>query len=125
MQPDGANDFVDIGGGSQWIIDDFCRASDLSIDAVLGFYFLRLMMNQDAKFAFLFARAAADDEQRDPLGEGPGDGVHHIMSAGAVSDTDHTDPTFRPSVAIGGKADPGLMGEGHDLEPSMPAELEK
>jgi len=49
MQPDGANDFVDIRGGSQWIIDDCGRACDLSINPVLGFCFLRLVVNQNAK----------------------------------------------------------------------------
>jgi len=59
MQPDRANDFIDIRGGSQWIIDDFCRACDLSINPVLGFYFLRLVVNQNAELPFFFARPAA------------------------------------------------------------------
>ena len=58
------------------------------------------------------ARPAADDEDRNVLGVGPGDGIHHVVAAGAVGDAHDPDAPGGTSVPVRREADARLVREG-------------
>src|SRR5712692_712079 len=60
-------------------IEEHARsARNLAIDAMLGFDFARLMMDQRAELALLLAGAARENQQWHPLRERSRDGIHHV-----------------------------------------------
>src|SRR6266481_1004397 len=96
------------------VVEDARGAGELVVDAELRVDLLGLMMDQLPELALLLARPAAHDEDRHPLRERAGDGIHHVVAAGAVGDADDPDAAGRARVAVGGEADPRLVRERHD-----------
>src|SRR2546429_5741602 len=69
LGPYGARYFMQLLGRIARISDDARRTGDFLIYAVLRFYLARLMMNQGAKFALLFAGPARKNQQRNAFRE--------------------------------------------------------
>ncbi len=88
VQPDRADNFVDIDRRAERIVDDFRRARHLSVDAKLRLDLLRLVVDEHAELALLLAWAAADYEDRYSLGERASDRIHHVVAARTVGDAD-------------------------------------
>src|SRR5208283_548498 len=85
----------------------------------------RLMMDKGPEFALLLARSAGKNQQWHALREGAGDGVHHIVPAGAIRHADNADLAGRPGIAVRRKADPRFMREGEHVKAVPLAEREE
>src|SRR5262245_20978595 len=125
IQPDGADHLVDVSGRAQRIVDELGGAGDFPVDVQLGLDLPRLMVDQHAELGFFLSRAAADDENRHPLGKRGGNWVDHVVTAGSVGYADGADSAGRTRVTIGGKAHAGFVRKRNDLERPRATELEK
>src|SRR5207253_6452420 len=93
-------------------------AGELPVDAELRLDLLRLVMDERAELALLFARPAADHQHGHALRERAGDRVHHVVPTRAVGDAHDADPSRGACVAVGREADARLVRERDDLEPA-------
>src|SRR5437879_3470409 len=125
LAPDRAQHLDDVGRGTARVVEDAGGAGELGVDAELRVDLLRLMVDQLPELALLLARPAAHDENRHALREGAGDGIHHVVAAGAVRDADDADAPSGARVAVGCETDAGLVGERHDAHAARPPELEE
>src|SRR5690348_10488577 len=114
--PYGANDRMQVlRGGSR--VGYYARGTgDLVVDASLRFDLAGLVMDERAELALLFPRAAGEDKERHPLGERPGDGIDHVVAAGAVGNAYDADFAGRAGIAVGGEANARFMREGENFE---------
>ncbi len=125
LAPDRAHHAIDLVRDTARIVENGRGTADLVVDAELRLDLLRLVMDELPELALLLARPAAHDQDRHPFRERPGDGVHHVVAAGAVGDADDADAARGARVAVGGEADARLVRQGHDLEPARAPELEE
>ena len=125
LGPDRAHHIMQLHRGAARIGQHRRGAGDFLVDAMLGFDFARLMVNQRAQLALLFAGAARQDEQRHALGKRARHRIDHVVAARAVGHADDADFAGRARVAVGRETDARLVRKGQDLRPLAPAQGEK
>ncbi len=97
LSPDRRRHLMEVARRGAWIGQDLRRTSDFAINPMLRLDLARLMMDKGPEFAFLLARSAGKNQQWHALREGAGDGVHHIVPAGAIRHADNADLAGRPA----------------------------
>ncbi len=125
LGPDRADHVVKLHRGAPGIGQHGRGTRDFLVNAMLGLYLARLMVNQRAQLALFLPRSSGQDEQGHALGKRARHRVDHVVPAGAVGHTNDADLAGGARVSVGGETDTWFMREGKDLRPLTPAEREK
>src|SRR5580704_3117143 len=125
LGPDSLDDAMQLVGGGAWIAQHSAGAGNFIVYAALRFDLARLVMNQGAELALLFTGTAGKNQNRYALRKRSGDGIYHVVAAGAVGDADDADFAGRARVAVGREAYARLMRQRDDFHPVLAPQREE